>query len=288
MLWLVSIVNIDKPRDYFSISHLDNFILTTKWNVKVQISTFVLNIKAFGLSVGGHFGWVAVYVSRCKKILLQEVHVYIFQHCLLRCFIGFLITEIFNRKITLIHTWVGFLYTFVVRFHVTGVLLICLKRLTLSTIRSSFFYSELERSIHWVDVLEKLLLVWLLLNCKCVVNIPPPDPCEVQCSIDGSVFKGLHVNIGHNWTYRWPYGSFGLLKNWFWNRKCVLCRQNPSSSMMLLANKVVLFGSSVSCSSLTLMTSNADATGIDVKKDVTSNEVIHSLATQHLWKTSGS
>ena len=34
----------------------------------------------------------------------------------------------------------------------------------------------------------------------------------VQCSIDGSVLKGLHVNIGHNWTYRWPHGSsFGLL-----------------------------------------------------------------------------
>ena len=41
--------------------------------------------------------------------------------------------------------------------------------------------------------------------------------------------------------------------------------------MMLRADKVVLFGSSVSCSNLTLMTSNADANGIDVKSAVTSN-----------------
>ena len=98
-----------------------------------------------------------------------------------------------------------------------------------------------------------------------------------QCSIDGSVFKGPHVNIGHNWTYRWSHGnSFGLFKNWFWNRKYVLFRQKPISYMMLMANKIALFGNYVSCSNLTLITSNADATGIDVKSAVTSNEVIHS------------
>ena len=58
----------------------------------------------------------------------------------------------------------------------------------------------------------------------------------------------------------------------------MLFRQNPSSSVMLLADKVVLFGSSVSYSNLTLITSNADATGIDVKSVVTSNEVIYSTS----------
>ena len=55
----------------------------------------------------------------------------------------------------------------------------------------------------------------------------------------------------------------------------MLFRHNPSTSMMLLADKMVLFGSSVSCSNLSLITSSADATGIDVKSAVTSNEVIH-------------
>ena len=45
---------------------------------------------------------------------------------------------------------------------------------------------------------------------------------------------------------------------------------------MLLVDKIALFGGSVSCSNLTLVTSNADATGIDLKSAVTSNEVIHS------------
>ena len=40
--------------------------------------------------------------------------------------------------------------------------------------------------------------------------------------------------------------------------------------MMLLAEKMVLFWSSVSCTNLTLMNSNAGATGIDVKSAVTS------------------
>ena len=65
-------------------------------------------------------------------------------------------------------------------------------------------------------------------------------------------------------------------KTWFWNRKYVLFRQNPSSSMMLLADKMVLFGSYAYCSNLSLMTFSADATGIDVKSAVTSHEVIHS------------
>ena len=50
-------------------------------------------------------------------------------------------------------------------------------------------------------------------------------------------------------------------------------RQN---SRMLSVDKVVLFGSSVSCSSLPLITSNAAATAMEVKSAVTSNEVIHS------------
>ena len=45
--------------------------------------------------------------------------------------------------------------------------------------------------------------------------------------------------------------------------------------MMLLADKMVLFGSSVSCSNLSLIISNADATGIAVKTAVTSNEEKH-------------
>ena len=64
-------------------------------------------------------------------------------------------------------------------------------------------------------------------------------------------------------------------KNWFLNRKYVLFRQNPSCSVLLLADKMVPFGSSVSSFSLFLMISNADATGIDVNSTVTSNEEIH-------------
>ena len=56
----------------------------------------------------------------------------------------------------------------------------------------------------------------------------------------------------------------------------MLSRQNPNSPMMLLADKMVLFGSSVSCSHPALMISNANANGIDVKSAVISNEVIHS------------
>ena len=56
---------------------------------------------------------------------------------------------------------------------------------------------------------------------------------------------------------------------------CCLNR-TPETLKMLLADKMVLPGISVSCSNLTLITSNADATGIDVNSDVTSNEVIHS------------
>ena len=50
----------------------------------------------------------------------------------------------------------------------------------------------------------------------------------------------------------------------------MLFRQNPNSSILLLAYKMVLFGNFVVCSNLSLMTFSADATGIDV------NEVIHS------------
>ena len=55
----------------------------------------------------------------------------------------------------------------------------------------------------------------------------------------------------------------------------MLFKQNPSNSKMLLVDKMVLLGSCVSCSSQTLITSNADATGMDVKSNVTSNEVMH-------------
>ena len=53
-------------------------------------------------------------------------------------------------------------------------------------------------------------------------------------------------------------------------------RQKSSNSRMLSVDKVVLFGCSVSCSSLPLITSNAAATGMEVRGAVTSNEVIHS------------
>ena len=56
---------------------------------------------------------------------------------------------------------------------------------------------------------------------------------------------------------------------------CYLSR-TPATSRMLLVDKIVLFGNFVSCSSLTLITSIADPTGMEVKSDVTSNEVIHS------------
>ena len=56
----------------------------------------------------------------------------------------------------------------------------------------------------------------------------------------------------------------------------MLFRQNSSNSRMLLVDKVVLFGSSVFCSSLPLITSIAAATGMEVKSDVTSNNVMHS------------
>ena len=55
--------------------------------------------------------------------------------------------------------------------------------------------------------------------------------------------------------------------------------------MMLLADRVVPFGGSVSCSNLALMTSNADATGIDVKSAVTANEVIHSPSSNLVFLT---
>ena len=59
-------------------------------------------------------------------------------------------------------------------------------------------------------------------------------------------------------------------KNWSWNRKLVLFRQNPVSSVMLLTDMMVLFGSSVTCSNLFLIISNADAAETAVKKAVTS------------------
>ena len=55
----------------------------------------------------------------------------------------------------------------------------------------------------------------------------------------------------------------------------MLFRQNSSNSRMLLVDKVVLFGSTVSCSSLPLITSIAAVTGMEVKTAVTSNEVIY-------------
>ena len=56
----------------------------------------------------------------------------------------------------------------------------------------------------------------------------------------------------------------------------MLFKQNSSNSRMLLVDRMVLFGNSVSCCSLTLKTFIADATGMEVKSDVTSNEVMHS------------
>ena len=60
-------------------------------------------------------------------------------------------------------------------------------------------------------------------------------------------------------------------KNLLWKRIYVLFKQNPSKCKMLLVAKMVVFGRSVSCSNLALITSNADATEIDVKSEVTSN-----------------
>ena len=50
----------------------------------------------------------------------------------------------------------------------------------------------------------------------------------------------------------------------------MLHKQNSSSSSVLLADMLVLAGSSVSCSSLFLIISIADVTGINVKKEDTS------------------
>ena len=46
--------------------------------------------------------------------------------------------------------------------------------------------------------------------------------------------------------------------------------------MMLLADEMVQFGNSVSCSDLSLVTSSANVTEIDVMSTVTSNKVKHS------------
>ena len=122
----------------------------------------------------------------------------------------------------------GFLYTFVVKVPSDwGVTNMSKKGMEPSGLASS---TVLDGSIHCVDVLEKLLILWLLMNYKCVINIPPPDHWGVQCSIDGSMFKGLHLNIGHNWTYRWPHGSsFGLFKTGFGiGSMCWLDRTPPA------------------------------------------------------------
>ena len=50
----------------------------------------------------------------------------------------------------------------------------------------------------------------------------------------------------------------------------MLLKQNPNSSMILLAVMMDLFRRSVSCSSLFLMVFNADDTGTAVNKAVTS------------------
>ena len=49
----------------------------------------------------------------------------------------------------------------------------------------------------------------------------------------------------------------------------MLHKQNSSSSKMLLADMVLLLGSFMSCSSLFLIISIADVTGMDVKKEET-------------------
>ena len=63
----------------------------------------------------------------------------------------------------------------------------------------------------------------------------------------------------------------------------MLFKQNPSNSKMLLVDSMVLFGSSVPCSNLTLMTSNADATGIHMNSAVTSNDVIQSPSSYFMF-----
>ena len=92
----------------------------------------------------------------------------------------------------------------------------------------------------------QLLLQWTGWKdplCWCVCKTPcltdgEPQRCHQHtssgslggsCSIDGSVFIDLHVNIGHNWTYRWPHGHLVCSKNWFWNREYVLLRLNPAA-----------------------------------------------------------
>ena len=68
----------------------------------------------------------------------------------------------------------------------------------------------------------------------------------------------------------------------------MLSKQNPNSSVMLLAVKMDLFGRSVSRSSLFLIISKADGTGSDVNNVVITSDVIHSPSSSLVFLISNS
>ena len=67
-------------------------------------------------------------------------------------------------------------------------------------------YSKLDWRIYCVDVLEELLLMFLLLYYQGIINIPFPNSRGVQCCCYSPLFKSLHENVGNDRANGWPHG----------------------------------------------------------------------------------
>ena len=100
--------------------------------------------------------------------------------------------------------WVGFLYTPIVKLpSSSGLVTVSRKGMEPSSFASSTV--NCDGIIYCVDVLEELLLMFLLLYNPSIINISSPYSRGVQCCCYSLLFKGLHKNVGNYGTNGWPH-----------------------------------------------------------------------------------
>ena len=147
--------------------------------------------------------------SKCSNSLLISSGV---EHKVLVICVRVLITLYLDAKLWLLShcrywsVWVGFLYTFLVKVPSTlGVTKISKNGMEPSGPASSI--------VNLMDV-STVLICWknsslcdLFWITKVSSTISSPYPWRVQCSVNGSVLKSLHVNICYNWAHWWSHGS---------------------------------------------------------------------------------